>query len=112
MKSREVKKNIPVKKASLGRVLGKNKKIKGTVKEAASDRSSVDEAFMQEKAPVRIMKKARTHNEAAEHKGSEAAAGLKQVNAELTQEKAERKIVESELVYYAFTNITEVVISY
>ena len=97
MKSKELKKNVFAKKASLGRVLKKNEKIKKTVKKAASELTLVNEVLKQEKVSVQIMKQALTQNENAEQKVAEAADDLKLVNIELAEEIAERMAIESQL---------------
>lgn len=96
-KSKDLKKKASAKKASLGRVLKKNEKIKQTVKKAASELTSVNEILKQEKIPVQIMKQALTQNEGVEQKVTEAADDLKLVNVELAEEMAERVAIESEL---------------
>ena len=96
-KSKDLKKNVSAKKASLKRVLNKNKKIKKTVKNAASELTSVNEVLKQEKVPVQIMKQVVTQNEDVEEKVSKAADDLKLVNIKLTEEIAERIVIESEL---------------
>ena len=97
MKSKDLKKNVSAKRASLGRVLKKNEKIKETVKKAASELTLVNEVLKQEKVPVQIMKQALTQNEDVEQKVAEAADDLKLVNVELAEEMAERIVIESEL---------------
>src|SRR5687768_5344299 len=96
-KSKDLKKNASAKKASLGRVLKKNEKIKETVREAATELTAVNEVLKQEKAPVQVIKKALTQNEGVEHKVAKAAEDLKLVNAKLAKELAERITIESEL---------------
>jgi diguanylate cyclase (GGDEF)-like protein len=97
MKSKAVKKTATTKKASLGGVLKKNEKIKQTVKKAASELTSVNEVLKQENVPVQIMKQAITQNEDVEQKVAKAADDLKLVNVKLTEEIAERIVIESEL---------------
>jgi len=97
MKSKDSTKGKSVKKASLGRVLKKNEKIKETVKEAASELTSVNKVLNQEEAPVQAIKTALTQNENVEHKVSKAANDLKQVNARLAKELADRMVIEAEL---------------
>jgi len=97
MKSKDLKKNISAKRASLGRVLKKNEKIKKTVKKAAGELTLVNEVLKQEKVSVQIMKQALTQNENAEQKVAEAADDLKLVNVELAKEIAERIAIESQL---------------
>ena len=97
MKSKAVIKTASTKKASLGGVLKKNEKIKQTVKKAASELTSVNEVLKQESVPVQIMKQAITQNEDVEQKVAKAADDLKLVNVKLTEEIAERIVIESEL---------------
>jgi len=97
MKSKNLKKNVSAKRASLGRVLKKNEKIKETVKKAAGELTLVNEVLKQEKVPVQIMKQALTQNENVEQKVAEAADDLKLVNVKLAEEMAERIVIESEL---------------
>ncbi len=97
MKSKDLKKNMSAKKASLGGVLKKNEKIKKTVKKAAGELTLVNEILKQEKVSVQIMKQALTQNEDAEEKVAEAAEDLKLVNAQLADEIAERIVIESQL---------------
>jgi diguanylate cyclase (GGDEF)-like protein len=100
MKSKDLKKTVPAKKVSLRRVLTKNKKIKRTVKQAASELTSINEVLqqgMKVDIPVRAIEKAITQNEDVEHKVAGAADDLHQVNVELAQEVAERVVIESEL---------------
>jgi diguanylate cyclase (GGDEF)-like protein len=97
MESKKMKKKVSVKRASLGRVLKKNEKIKKTVKKAAGELTSVNEILKQEKVSVQIMKQALTQNEDAEQKVAEAAEDLKLVNVQLAEEIAERIVIESQL---------------
>jgi diguanylate cyclase (GGDEF)-like protein len=97
MKSKDIKKNVSSKKASLKRVLKKNEKIKQTVKKAASELTLVNEVLKQEKVPAQIMKQALTQNEGVEQKVAKAADDLNLVNLKLTEEIAERIVIESEL---------------
>lgn len=96
-KSKDLKKNVSAKRASLGRVLKKNEKIKETVKEAATELTSVNEVLKQEKVPVQVIKNALTKYEGVEHKVAKAADDLKLVNTKLAKELAERIVIESEL---------------
>lgn len=96
-KSKDLKKSISAKRASLGRVLNKNEKIKETVKKAASELTLVNEVLKQEKVPVQVIKQALTQNEDVEHKVAKAADDLKLVNVKLAKEMAERIVIESEL---------------
>jgi diguanylate cyclase len=97
MKSKDIKKTVSTKKASLGRALKKNEKIKQTIKNAASELTLVNEVLKQEKIPVQMMKQALTQNEGVEQKVAKAADDLKLVNIKLTEEIAERIGIESEL---------------
>jgi diguanylate cyclase (GGDEF)-like protein len=97
MKSKDANKNVSVERASLGRALKKNEKIKETLKDAANELTSVNKVLKQEKVPVPVIKQAITQNEDVEHKVAKAAADLKQVNAKLTKELADRIVLESEL---------------
>ena len=96
-KSKDLKKNVSAKKASLGRVLKKNEKIKETVKEAAGELTSVNKVLKQEEAPVQVIKQALAQNEDVEQKVAKAAGDLKLVNAKLAKELADRIAIESEL---------------
>lgn len=96
-KSKDLKKKISAKRASLGRVLKTNEKIKETLKKAASELTLVNEVLNQEKAPVQIMKLALIQNEGVEQKVEKAADDLKLVNVKLANEIAERIAIESEL---------------
>lgn len=97
MKSKDTKKTVSTKKASLGRVLKKNEKIKKTVKNAASELTLVNEALKKKRVSVQIMKHALTQNEDVEQKVAKAADDLKLVNIKLTEEIADRIVIESEL---------------
>jgi diguanylate cyclase (GGDEF)-like protein len=97
MGSKNLKKKVSAKSASLGGVLKKNEKIKKTVKKAAGELTSVNEILKQEKVSVQIMKQALTQNEDAEKKVAEAAEDLKLVNVQLAEEIAERIVIESQL---------------
>jgi diguanylate cyclase (GGDEF)-like protein len=97
MKSKDGKKSVSVKRASLGGVLKKNEKIKDTVKEAASKIVLVNEVLKQEKVTVQDMKQVLTQNEDVEQKVAKAADDLKLVNVQLAEEVAERIVIESEL---------------
>lgn len=97
-KSKDLKKNVSAKKASLEHALKKNEKIKETVKEAASELTSVNKVLRQEKVPVQVTKHALTQNKGVEQKIAKAADDLKLVNIKLTEEIAERIVIESELV--------------
>jgi diguanylate cyclase (GGDEF)-like protein len=97
MKSEDLKKNVSAKRATLGRVLKKNEKIKKTVKKAARELTLVNEVLKQEKVPVQIMKQALTQNEDVEQRVEKAADDLKLVNVELAEEMAGRIVIESEL---------------
>lgn len=97
MKSKNLKKNVSTKRASLGRVLKKSEKIKEAVKKAASDLTLVNEVLKQEEVPVQVMKQAVTQNEEVEQTVAKAADDLKLVNVRLAEEIAERIVVEYEL---------------
>lgn len=97
MKSKKLKKHASAKRASLGGVLKKTEKIKETVKEAATELTSVNEVLRQDNVPAQVIKTALTQNEGAEHKVAKAADDLKLVNATLAKEVAERIVIESEL---------------
>ncbi len=107
MKSKDVNKSVSAKKASLGRVIKKNEKIKETVKEAASELTSVNKVLKQEKVPVEVSKQALIQNEDVERKVAKAAADLKLVNTKLAKELADRIVIESELADTK-TNLAEV----
>lgn len=96
-KSKNLKKNISPKKASLRRVLTKNEKIKESVKKAAGDLTSVNKVLKQKNVPIHVMKGALTQNEGAEQQVTKAAGDLKLVNLKLAKELAERIVIESEL---------------
>jgi diguanylate cyclase (GGDEF)-like protein len=96
-KSKDLQKTVSAKKASLGRVLKKNEKIKESVKKAAGDLTSVNKVLKQENVPIPVMKQALTQNEDAEQKVAKAAGDLKLVNVKLAKELAERIVIESEL---------------
>jgi len=100
MKSKGLKKTVSTKKISLRRVLNQNEKIKETLKQAASELTSVNEVLKQGNKvniPVQTTQEAITQNVGVEHKLAKAADDLKQVNAELTREVAKRVSFESEL---------------
>ena len=99
-KSKGLKKTVPAKRVSLSRVLDKNKQIKKTVKQAASELSSINEVLkqgMDVDLPVETYEEAVTQNEGVEHKVARAADDLHEVNLELAKEVAERVVIESEL---------------
>jgi diguanylate cyclase (GGDEF)-like protein len=99
-KSKDLKKTVPGKNASLERVINRNEKIKETVKEAANELTSVNEVLKQGKEvkiPVQIIKEAITQNKEVEYKVAKAADDLHQVNTELAKEVAERIVIETEL---------------
>jgi len=95
--SKNLKKTISAKRASLGHVLKSNEKIKETLKKAASELTSVNEALNQENIPDQVMKQALTQNENVEQKVEKAAGDLKLVNVKLAKEMTERIAIESEL---------------
>ncbi|MFO7570609.1 MAG: GGDEF domain-containing protein, partial [Smithellaceae bacterium] len=97
MKSKDIKKLVATKKASLGHVLKKNEKIKKSIKKAASDLSLVNDVLQQEEVPIEMMQQALAQNEDVEQKVEKAADDLKLVNVKLTDEIAERIAIESEL---------------
>lgn len=97
MTSRGKPKAASKKKASLERVLKKTEKIKKTVKSAASALTVVNEVLKQEEVPVQAMKEAVTRNEGVEQKVAQAAEDLNVVHIKLTDEVAERHVIESEL---------------
>jgi len=97
LRNKDLKKNISAKRASLGRVLKKNKTINKTVKKAASDLTFVNETLTQEKVSVEILTQAFSQNQDVEQQVAKAAHDLKQVNAELAEEIAERIDIESQL---------------
>jgi diguanylate cyclase (GGDEF)-like protein len=100
MKSKGLKKTVSTKNISLRRVLNQNEKIIETVKQAASELTSVNEVLKQGNKiniPFQTTQEAITQNVDVEHKVAKAADDLKQVNAELTKEVAKRVSFESEL---------------
>ncbi len=107
MKSKDVSKTVSTKEASLRQALKKNKKIKKTVKNAASELGGVNEVLKEEEAPAQTKKQALSENEEVERKVAKAAAELKVVNTKLTDEIAERRVIESELTHTK-TNLAEV----
>ena len=99
-KSKDLKKTVSDKNASLKGVINRNEKIKETVKEAANELTSVNEILKQGKEvkiPVQIIKEAITQNKEVEYKVAKAADDLHQVNTELAREVAERIVIETEL---------------
>ena len=99
-KSKDIKKTVLDKNASLKRVIDRNEKIKETVKRAANELTSVNEILKQGKEvkiPVKIIKEAIIQNKEVEHKVAKAAIDLHKVNTELTKEVAERLVIETEL---------------
>jgi diguanylate cyclase (GGDEF)-like protein len=101
MKSKVSKKNAPIKNASLGRLLNQSEKIKETVKQAASELTSVNKALKRgekNKHPAQSsITAAIAQNEDVEQKVTKAADDLRQVNTELAREVADRVVIESEL---------------
>jgi len=100
VKSNGLKKTVSTKNISLRRVLNQNEEIKETVKQAASELTSVNEVLKQGNKvniPVQTTQGAITQYVGVEHKVAKAADDLKQVNAELTKEVAKRVSFESEL---------------
>lgn len=101
MKSKDLKRTAPAKRVSLRRALNKNKKIKKTVKQAASELISINEVLRQcikVNIPVRAVEEAIIQIEGVAHEVATAANDLHQVNIALAQELAERVVIESELV--------------
>lgn len=99
-KSKDLKKTVRDKNASLRHVINRNEKIKETVKQAANELTSVNEILKQGKEvkiPVQIIKEAITQNKEVEYKVAKAADDLHQVNTELAKEVAERLVIETEL---------------
>ena len=99
-KSKDLQKPVPAKSVSLGRVLNQSKKIKKTVKQAATDLTSVNEVLKQgetARTTPQTIQQAVTQNKNVEHKVARAADDLTHVNAELARELAERVVIESEL---------------
>ncbi len=99
-KSKDLKKTVADKNASLERVINKNEKIKETVKQAANELTSVNEILKQGKEvkiPAQVIKEAITQNKEVEHKVAKAADDLHQVNTELAKEVAERLVIDTEL---------------
>ena len=96
-KSKAVNTTASAKRASLGGVLRKTEKIKETVKEAATELTSVNEVLRQTNVPAQAIRTALTQNEDVEHKVAKAADDLRLVNAKLAKEVAERIVIESEL---------------
>ena len=99
-KSKDLKKKVPAKNASLERALKKNETLKKNVKQAASELTAVNEVLKQEKGvdvPVHVIKEVITQNKEVEYKVAKAADDLHQVNADLAREMAERVVLESEL---------------
>ena len=94
------KHRVSARKGSLKGVLDKNKKIKKTVKHAASELTSINEVLYQGlkvNAPVQTMNEAITLNEDVEHQVATAADDLHQVNIELANKVDDQLIIESEL---------------
>lgn len=99
-KSKDLQKSVPAKSVSLERVLNQSKKIKKTVKQAATDLTSVNEVLKQgetARTTPQTIQQAVTQNKNVEHKVAQAADDLTHVNAELARELAERVVIESEL---------------
>lgn len=97
MTSKDKAKAGVTRKASLARVLKKNEGIKKTVKSAASKLAAVNDVLQQDEVPIQVLEEALTQNEDVEQKVAKAADDLKLVNLKLTEEVAERIVVESEL---------------
>lgn len=96
-KPKDLNKIITARRASLGRVLKKNRNIKQAVKKAANELTLVNDVLKQEKAPVQLMKQALAQNEDVELKVAKAADDLNLVNVKLAEEMAERIVIESKL---------------
>ena len=99
-KSKSLKKIVTTRNASLECTLKQNEKIKETVKQAASELTTVNEVLKQEKGvevPVRLIEEVITQNKEVEYKVAKAADDLHQVNAEIAKEMAVRVVLESEL---------------
>jgi len=95
-----MKKPVPVKSGSLGTVLNQSKKIKDSVKQAATDLTSVNEVLKQgsnDSIIIQDIQEAITQNENVELKVTKAASDLKQVNTEIAREVNERIAIENEL---------------
>ncbi len=97
MKSRGKPKAAAKKKASLERVLKKTEKIKKSVKTAARELTEENEVLKQEEVTVQAMKVAVTQNIGVEQKVGQAADDLRLVHIKLTEEVAERQVIEAEL---------------
>jgi len=70
-KSKDLKKTVPDKNASLERVINRNEKIKETVKQAANELTSVNEILKEGKEvkiPLQIIQEAITQNKEVEYK--------------------------------------------
>lgn len=96
-KSKNMKKNKPAKKASLGHVLKVNEEIEDTIKNASSELSLVNDVLRQKTVPVQDLKLALSQNEGVEQEIAKAADDLNLVNVQLAEEIADRLVVESEL---------------
>ncbi len=99
-KPKDPKKTVPIKNASLERVINRNERIKDNVKQAADDLTSINEILRQGKeveSPVQMIREAIAQNKEVEQKVAVAADDLHQVNTELAKEMAERKMIETEL---------------
>lgn len=99
-KTKDLKKIMPNKNASLESIINQNEKIKETVKQSANELTSVNEILKQGKdvkIPVQMIKEAINQNKEVEYKVAKAAEDLHQVNTELAKEVAERLVIEAEL---------------
>ena len=96
-KSRDLKRHVSTRRASLEHVLVENEKIKESVEKAASDLTLVNDVLKQDVIPPQVMHQALIRNEDAERGVSKAADDLKLVNVTLANEMAERVVIESEL---------------
>lgn len=97
MNSTDIKNPASNEDVSLGRVLKQNEEIKQKVTSAADDLGEVNDVLKQEKFPDQAVMQAVAQNENVEAAIAEAADDLKVVNVKLTEEIAERLVIESEL---------------
>jgi diguanylate cyclase (GGDEF)-like protein len=99
-RSRDAGQIAPAQSDSLGRVLGRSKRIKEAIKQAASRLTSVNAALKQRKrasSSVKTIQDAIIQNEDVEAKVARAADDLGEVNSALAVKVAEQTVVESEL---------------
>lgn len=97
MRSKHAEVTVSTSKGSLGRVIKKTESIQVSVENAASELESVNEVLKEDDVPARTMRQAIEQNEDAEQKVAKAADDLELVNTKLTEEMAERIVLESEL---------------